>query len=199
MSKQKKLMADEFVPVTTVEQFWMLPKGIAICEHLSTGAKLLYAVLGGLAGKGGVAYPKKETLKKHMGNPSEKTLYRWQKELERMHLIRVLQKGRGLSNNYYFVRTSWIQESLLEDDDGIRRHIYVDPDTKERSLLTHYEYMSRFIEAAEEWSRTGKKMGKPFPKMYAGYPRSDYLEMKSWYQTPSEPIDVESLMRGEFK
>jgi hypothetical protein len=178
--KTAKLLPDEYVPMTGIKSYWKMPKDVLKEETLSTGAKLLYGVLGGLAGKYGTSYPSKATLRKYLGNPSLATMYRWQQELVNAHLIRVRQKGRGLSNNYYFLKHPLIPESNPTESNE-RLYAVKDKLTGERVLRTHQQCMSEFVLTLEEWVETQQTETTPFPKAHWPLDRGAYLEIRSWY------------------
>src|SRR3989344_789338 len=112
--KMAPLREDEFYPHAYFkgQPFVRIPILIAKHNHLSLGAKMLYGVLLGLA-PSGTAWPTKGVLKDRIGGASVRTIYRWQTELEKAGLIRVKQKGRGLSNNYYFLKSHIIENAPM--------------------------------------------------------------------------------------
>lgn len=182
MSKPIKLLADEFIPHQNTGSFWQLPKSITESEHLSLGAKVLYAVLIGLGCKRGTAWPKKATLRRYLGNPSDKTIYRWQRELVDAQLIRVHQKGRGLSNNFYFLRHPLVENTYTGEFDGNPRYVYTNPETGERTLKTQQECWTEFMPKVTEWLEHQKIERTAFPKPHWRYDQKDYREVKKQYE-----------------
>jgi hypothetical protein len=182
MSKTVQLLPDEFIPYGNIGSFWQIPKALAENEHLSPGAKLLYGVLVGLVSKRGTAWPKKETLQKHLGNPSVKTLYRWQRELVDAQLLRVHQKGRGLPNNYYLLRHPLLENTYTGQFDGTPRYVYTDPVTGERTLKTQKECWGEFFPVLNEWLEQQKTERTPMPKPHWRYDQKDYREVKKNYE-----------------
>jgi hypothetical protein len=191
MAKQARLLADEFHPGRGVGDFWKLPKSIAAEERLSLGAKMLYSVLLGQGASTGTAWPKKKTLQEQLGGASMKTIYRWQNELIDAHLIRVRQKGRGLSNNYYFLRHPIISTSNPTED-GSRLYAVKDRETGQRVLKTHQECMAEYVPALEAWEAHQKIEKTPFPKPHWPMNRADAKEIKSWYVVEDKTVDTDS-------
>jgi len=165
--KRAKLFDDEFAPSEVAIPFWRIPKGVLMLGQLSWGAKALYGVLYGMAHKHGTAYPSHDRIKKWMGNPSDSTLYRWQQELVQYRLIRVLQKGRGLSNNYYFIRSPLLENMTKSEYDLNRRVVYRGPLTTESKLVTHDEAVDYYCEEIRQWFDKSERPGQyPMPRPY---------------------------------
>lgn len=149
--KEANLLMDEFNPRKQVRSFWMVPKVIMAHASLSLGAKMLYGVLMGLAGNYGTAYPSRKKLQQFLGNPSEKTLYRWQQELVKAGLIRVLQKGRGLSNNYYFLRSPLFGNAEEGEFEEGARYLYRNKKHGTQTIVSENDARYMFKQEVQEW------------------------------------------------
>lgn len=184
MHKQAKLKADEFNPYKAFKSFWQVPKPLVAYEGLSLGAKLLYGALVGLAGKYGTAYPTQQALQTLLGGPSLKTIYRWQQELVNKGLIRVKQKGRGLSNNYYFLRSPILENAHEGEFKSGPRFIFTDPNTGEDLTVTKEEAELIFSTIVKGWYRNCTEgMITEFPKPFWQYDRRWYAKYKKeWEQ-----------------
>lgn len=178
-----RLFDDEFSPRDEVmNNFWRVPKAIAGIDNklLSNGAKLLYGVLVGLCYKRNTAWVTKEKIQKYLGGPSKKTLYLWQRELIEARLIRVHQKGRGLPNNYYLLRSPILGN--MKPGQSQVMQVYKDPKTGSTYLKSHKECMAEFIGEADAWLEHQKIEQTPFPKPNWRYNRQDYKEIKQAYE-----------------
>lgn len=180
--KKAKLRADEFDPSKEKHAFWQVPQQIARIENLSMGAKLLYGVLLVRAGKYGTAYPSQATLREYLGNISAKTLYNWQRELTDINLIRVHQKGRGLPNNYYLLRTPVLHNDpnypTEEKDFGVYT---INGDGQSiKLLLPIATARSLFLGAVEEWfnQRINGNIHFPFPTPLEKVSKREYNKIK---------------------
>lgn len=136
------------------------------------GAKMLYGVLI-LHAPGGAAYPKQKTLQKLLGGASTRTIRRWLRELEELGLIRTKQKGRGLSNNYYFLRSNIIDDTqeaasstpvpkavgqVSEHKEEAPQAEYNNEQQEELARppmpeSKDYASMEEFVEAVDKWER----------------------------------------------
>lgn len=168
MTDQKKGPYDEFNPADydrKEDKFWMLPQGVAALEHLSPGAKTLYAALFSLAMKYGKAFAYKETLQQYLGNPSKRTLLRWQNELTYEGLLRVLQKGRGMSNSYYFLRHPALGNAEVGEFKPGSRPLYRDRQNNTQTIVTEEEGLYIFEDRLREWYEVNRSGGfMEFPK-----------------------------------
>ena len=87
-----------------------VPEWIAQRRELSQGSKLLYGRLIRFAGKNGKCNPRSDILSNELG-VSRRQVVDYLKELKEHHLIEAERKGRGRSNNYFFLFHKWIVES----------------------------------------------------------------------------------------
>lgn len=188
--KKASLQFDEFAPSKHKENFFSLPHGIAASETLSSGAKLLYATLYTLAQKHDTAFATKEALQKYLGNPSKSSLFRWQKELVNEGLIRVLQKGRGLSNNYYFLRHPLLGNAEVGEFEPGPRKLYRDRQHGTQTIVTEEEGLFIFEDRLREWyeaSCRGEFRTLPEPGIKISPAKRRELELK-WQQLYAEAI-----------
>lgn len=163
--KEAKLKHDEFNPHKAFKSFWRLPRAVAAHERLSLGAKVLYATLAGLAGSYGTSYPSRKKLSALLGGVSHKTLYNWQRELVVNGMIRVNQKGRGLPNNYYFIRNPIFDNAEEYELLGSERCLYTGPQTSEPIAVdvdTARQLYKADVQAWYEKGIAGEQV--PFPK-----------------------------------
>lgn len=177
ITKVAKLADDEFNPQGNIGNFCQLPRGVLKSKTLSPGAKLLYATLIGFNVSGyGTVYPKKSTIREVMGNPSLKTLYRWQSELVDVGLIRVHQKGKGLPNNYYFLRSPMVDNAAEGEFDGGGRFRYVNYRTGVQKYVNESEARKLFQEDVEDWLLRDWEPADPgdFPKPCWKFSRKKY-------------------------
>lgn len=151
--------------------------------QLSWGAKALYGVLFGMAHKYGTAYPSHDRIKKWLGQPSDSTLYRWQQELVEYRLIRVLQKGRGLSNNYYFIRSPLLENMTVSEYETNKRVVYRGPLVSESKLVSHDEAVDYYCEELRQWFDKSERPGQyPMPKPYFHCDKKSRKESKEvWH------------------
>lgn len=188
--KKAKLQLDEFAPSELNKNFFSLPHGIAASETLSTGAKILYATLFTLGKKHDTAFATKEALQKFLGNPSKSALFRWQKELVNEGFIRVLQKGRGLSNNYYFLRHPALNNADIGEFEAGPRPLYRDRKYNTQTIVSEEEGLYIFEERLREWYEVNTNGGfmelpKPGFKMKAS--QRHELESK-WQKRLSDDV-----------
>jgi hypothetical protein len=182
--KQAKLYEDEFNPHGVFNSFWRIPRPLMKLDNVSLGAKMLYGVLMVYAGSYGTAYPSRETLQEAMGKPSYKTIYNWQKELVKAGLIRVRQKGRGLPNNYYFLRTPIFGNADQYEYEEGERCIYKGPQVKTPIVLSVPVAKQFFTEDVRSWyerSIGGELI--PFPKPCWLYDKVVYKKIKQEWET----------------
>jgi hypothetical protein len=182
MTKKAKLLMDEFSPSEYPRNFWMLPRGIAQLEGLSNDAKLLYAALFTLSMKYDTAFATKETLQEYLGNPSKSSLYRWQAELVNAGLLRVLQKGRGLSNNYYFLRHPALGNAEEGEFELGARYLYRSKQYNTQTIVSEEEARAIFKDEIREWYNDGLSGNvQPFPKPSWPFNRVQYSKYrKEW-------------------
>lgn len=181
--KKAKLYDDEFNPHRAFRSFYRIPRSIARLENISIGAKLLYGALATYAGEYGTAYSLRDTLREALGMPSHKTLYNWQKELVNAGLIRVRQKGRGLPNNYYFLRTPILGNANKYEFDEGERCIYKGPQVKEPMVLSVDIAKQFFTEDVQSWfQRRIDGYDDPFPKPCWSYDRKWYKQHKETWE-----------------
>jgi hypothetical protein len=208
--KKASLQYDEFAPSEHKENFFSLPHSIAGIKTLSTGAKLLYATLFTLAKKHNTAFATQETLSEYLGSPSISTIRRWQKELENEGLIRVLQKGRGLSNNYYFLRHPTLGNAKAGEFEPGPRPLYRDRQHGTQTIVTEAEGLFIFEDNLREWLKVNtnggfmklpkpgikikvskrKELEQKYQQMYVdhilgGYAKSEVLENTKTTTVPS--------------
>lgn len=165
--KVAKLFDDEFNPGEETISFWRIPKGVMMLPKLSWGAKALYGVLYGMAHKHGTAYPTHERIKKWLGNPSDSTIYRWQQELVKYRLIRVLQKGKHMSNNYYFLRHPLIENMTKSEFFDNQRVVYRGPHEGTPKLIPLSLAAEYYSLELLEWYKKSQRPGQyPMPKAY---------------------------------
>jgi hypothetical protein len=168
-SKRAPLLEDEFRPQSTAFTggFWRIPRSIAAIsdKKLSAGAKLLYAVLSTRASGYGACWPYKRTLQDDLGGVSLKTIYRWQRELIEAGLLRVKQKGRGISNNYYFLKSDLINDF----NPDLIQH--------EREALEHYQ-RERRNQSKETVEQPSHEV--VYPPEYAYLATYDPVQQKEW-------------------
>jgi hypothetical protein len=114
-----------------------------------------------------------------MGNPSDSTINRWLKELKDLRLIRVLQKGRGLTNNYYFLRSPILGNMTESEFEEGPKSVYGGRLLDEATLVTGAEAFELFRIEAHEWLRKSRYVGQySFPKWYGRKDRQLYKSVK---------------------
>ncbi len=180
--KQVALLEDEFYPKEWKGQYWKAPKTIISDPNLSPGAKLLYMIIFGESHYRGNSWSEHKTLRSHLGGISESTINRWQNELVEAGLIRVLQKGRGISNNYYCLRSPILGNATVDEYLPGARFKYQNRKTGVIMILNQGEGQFFFEQDAEQWYRdavTGIEY--PFPKPCWNYNRKWYKEVKAMY------------------
>jgi hypothetical protein len=193
MTDQKQRPYDEFTPAdydVTKDRYWMLPQGVAAITELSIGAKILYASLFSLAMKYGKAFAYKKTLKGYLGNPSERTLLRWQNELINEGLLRVLQKGRGMANTYYFLRHPALGNAKVDEFKPGPRPLYRDRQHGTQTIVTEEEGLHIFEDRLREWYEVnvrGGFMELPKPGIKIKPALRKELELK-WQQRYSDAV-----------
>ena len=149
-------MPDEFAPKDyfadkEVTDYWAIPKGVAKCETLSWGAKMLYGVIFGLAYEEDQSYASYKTLRKHLGNPSQATLQRWLKELFDARLIRAIQRGRCITNLYRMLKSPLVGNMTDEEFAMGQRVVYAGALTDEPKLVDIQEAIDLFEMEYYEW------------------------------------------------
>jgi Helix-turn-helix domain len=175
VTKVARLTDDEFNPQGNISNFCQLPRGVLKSKSLSAGAKLLYATLIGFNVKGyGTVFPKKSTLREAMGYPSLKTLYRWQNELVNVGLIRVHQKGKGLPNNYYFLRSPMVDNAAEGEFEEGGRFRHINWRTGERQYVNESDGRTLFQMDVESWLEWGDSNPDTFPKPCWKFSRKKY-------------------------
>lgn len=181
--KRAKLLNDEFYPSEAKLPFWMLPKAILAHETLSPGAKLLYCVIYSLCYKKGTAWPEHKTLRNYMGGVSEKTINRYQQELTRGGYIRPKQKGRGLPNNYYCLRSATLGNAEEYEFIEGPRYRYVNKQTGIEMILSEGEGQAFFEEDARLWYQSAIQGNiYNFPKPCWHYNRLWYKKVKQQFE-----------------
>lgn len=196
--KQKlaNLRDDEFRPLASAYPggFWTMPRSIAAIPEarLKPGPKLLYSVLCTRAAQTGTTWASTDSISDDLGGISKSTLYRWQQPLVKEHLIRVHQKGRGLPNNYYILKSPWIDEFDADLIEYQRERRERDKRDAENELFwaEQREWEARpdvikFTEEVAAWAANGKQ--GPAPLM----PPASYH--------PRQEVDPEVLARWEQK
>lgn len=174
-TKVARLQDDEFNPYGKIKSFCQVPRGVMQSRDLTPGAKLLYATLLGFNVRAyGTVYPKKETIRQAMGNPNLKSLYRWQCELVDVGLIRVLKKGKGLPNNYYFLRSPLLGNAGDTEFTNGPRLKYVNPRTGEREIVSMAGARVAFQDEVNGWADWGNNDPKLFPKPCWRHNRTKY-------------------------
>jgi len=188
--KKHKLKMDEFATSEWHSGFWRLPHGIAALQTLSPGAKLLYSTLFVLASKHNAAYASKEYLQACLGHPSLKTLYLWQKQLENEGLIRVLQKGRGQTNNYYLLRHPALGNSEVGEFEPGPRPLYRNRQHGTQTIVTPDEGLYIYNDVLSDWYKASCR-GElvEFPKPGIKIPKKQRKEMElEWQQRYADAI-----------
>lgn len=188
MTKQVKLLMDEFHPNTyrTHEmQFWMLPQPVAADKSLSQGAKLLYAVLFGLARNRGTAFARQDTLGSFISK-STRMVNRYQNELVNAGLIRVLQKGKGLPNNYYLLRHPMLGNAAKGEFEPGARPLYRNRQAGTQTIVTEDEGKHIYEDMLRDW--------------YEASCRGEYVEFpKPGIKLPSEVRkEMEAKWRQQY-
>lgn len=150
MAKQVKLKMDEFHPKHYKTNFWMLPKPVAADTTLSPGAKLLYATLFGLANGSGAAFATQKKLSDHLGK-STRMINRYKEELEQAGLIRVLQRGRGLSNHYYLLRHPMLGNAEEGEFEPGVRPLYRDRQYNTQTIVSKEDGLFIYEDRLREW------------------------------------------------
>lgn len=210
MPKTAKLYEQEFNPRDYFKErgFWRVPREIAALSNklLSEGAKLLYSVLMTRAGEYGTAYPSKKKLQKDLGNPSLKTLYRWQCELVSAGLIHVHQKGRGLTNNYYFLRSPLIGNATYDVTDTVRTPFpeVLETMRRERRYLTYTEGLCVDAERHDTETETTEQSipANPYPYPFdhlATYDPEQQLAYGAAPETVKWHMDLKEWFDGDQK
>ena len=87
-----------------------VPEWLARRREISQGAKLLYGRLIRFAGKNGKCNPRSDILSNELG-VSRRQIVEYLKELKEHELIEAERKGRGRSNDYFFLFHLWIVDS----------------------------------------------------------------------------------------
>lgn len=205
MSKNT-LQMDEFHPGKYKEKFFYLPQSIAAMPNLSEGAKLLYGALMTLGQTKGKAFASKAYLQKHLGNPSKSTLYRWQTELKNEGLIRVLQRGRGVSNIYYFLRHPALGNAEVGEFKPGPRPLYRDRKHGTQTIVTEDEGLKIFEDNLRDWLKvntSGGFMELPKPGIKVNASKRKELEHKYFQMLAAHTIsgyekdEVKSMTKGE--
>lgn len=152
-------------------------------DDISIGAKMLYGVLATNAGAYGTTYTLKETLQEQMGKPSLKSIYNWQRELIKKGLLRVRQKGRGLPNNYYFLRSPILGNAdEFEFDEG-ERCVYKGPQVSTPIVLSveiAKQFYAEDVLAWYEQKINGSEAA--FPKPCWQYDRKQFKEYREAWE-----------------
>jgi hypothetical protein len=99
-----------------------------------------------LPDKLGTAYPTYAYIKKHLGGVSDATLYRYIKELKNAKLIRSNQKGRGLSNNYYLLKSPLLGHDVYDNNKVVVRTKGELP-----KLVDKEEVTGEFLDKVNDW------------------------------------------------
>jgi hypothetical protein len=175
------LQMDEFHPGQYKEKFFSVPQSVAAMPHLSAGAKLLYGALMTLGQSTGKAFASKEYFKNHLGNPSKSTLYRWQTELKDEGLIRVLQRGRGISNIYYFLRHPALGNAEVGEFEPGPRPLYRDRQRGTQTIVTEDKGLQIFEDNLRDWlevNTSGGFMELPKPGIKIKAAKRKELEQK---------------------
>lgn len=76
-----------------------VPNFILESKEISTGAKLVYAMLLKYAREMDECFPGQDRLAKDMGN-GERSIRRWLEELESVNLVTIKRRGQGRPNLY---------------------------------------------------------------------------------------------------
>ncbi|MBY0537824.1 helix-turn-helix domain-containing protein [Patescibacteria group bacterium] len=203
-----KLMPDEFAPKDyfadkNVADYWTIPKGVAKCEALSWGSKMLYGVIFGLAYDKKQAFASYKTLRKHLGNPSQATLQRWLKELFDARLIRAIQRGRGATNLYRLLKSPLVGNMTDEEYALGPQVVYAGALTDEPKLVDIQEAIDLFEMEYFEW---GMKSTLPsdfkLPKPYFKGRREKVNTTRSywfWYVADKYLFDSGLALSTEFE
>jgi len=85
--------------LSTRHGFTQVPNFILTNEHISVGAKLAYAMLLKYAWDNDACFPGQLTLAKDMG-AAERSVRTYLKELEKVELLEIKQRGLGKTNLY---------------------------------------------------------------------------------------------------
>lgn len=189
--KKAKLLMDEFAPSEYKKPFWSLPQCIAADEQLSLGAKLLYATLFTLSQKHNTAFATKEVLQEKLGNPSKSSLFRWQRELVDAGLLRVLQKGRGQSNNYYLLRNHILGNAEEGEFEDGARYLYRNKKTGTQTIVSEEEARYIFKTEVNEWfDKAIEGEIETFPKPSWPFNRVTYSKYRDqWMQRLRDYFD----------
>ena len=83
-----------------------VPNFILESKEISVGAKLIYAMLLKYARELDQCFPGQERLAQDMGN-GERSVRRWLRELEKVGLISIKQRGQGRPNLYTVHLKAW--------------------------------------------------------------------------------------------
>lgn len=92
-----------------------IPNWLLRRKEVSHGAKLIYGRLAQYSGKTGICRPRQQLLADETGM-CERQLREYLTELKNLRLIRSIQRGLGLSNEYLFVWHEWIKEAMQVTD-----------------------------------------------------------------------------------
>jgi len=177
--KQATLLSDEFNPKGYFKLFWKVPQDIARIKELSPGAKLFYGLIVVQCYKTGAAWPKHKTIRHDLGSVSEKTIYRWQKELIDLGLLRIRQKGRGLSNNYYLLRSPLIGNAGEDEFTSGARFVHKDIRSGAFTIVEDWLVWPTFMDDTDLWLIDAKQgITRPFPKPCGPHNRKAYGEKK---------------------
>lgn len=163
------LMDDEFAPSKCKSDidFWQLPKGVANCNQLSWGARLLYGVIFGHAYKTGEARPSYKALQKWVGNPSKATIQRLIKELVDARLIRTIQRGRGTSNLYHLLKSPLVGNMTEEEFAAGLNFVYAGSYTEDPVLVDELTAIQYYYCELRDWvNKSIHPDDYPMPKRY---------------------------------
>ena len=79
--------------------FTQVPNFVLESDHISPGAKLVYAMLLKYAWQNGFCFPGQEALARDMGC-SRRSVIRFMKELTRKEFMEITRRGQGKTNLY---------------------------------------------------------------------------------------------------
>lgn len=96
-----------------------------------------------------------------------------------MGLLRVNQKGRGLSNNYYLLRSPLIGNASEGEFEPGARYVHQDIRSGAFTIVADWLVWPMFTNDAELWLiDTIQGLTRPFPKPCGPYDRKAYSEKK---------------------